>query len=401
MDIKQFVKNNLRYILLGVIVIVLVIILVKCVGGNSSKEPKEDEKQDGEIVASDNDALDDKTATENPLEKDAVPEVNDLINRYYTAYAAADVDTLRTLMDNLTDEEIQVMQARKEWVDSYNNIACYTKKGPAENSYVVFAYAEMKFAGDKTQSMAPGLSQMYVCPNADGALFISNSSDPDVEAFMAEVNQSEDVQALVDSVNQKWEEVKAADPTVQEIAKQLNSTEGGGTEVAGGETPAEQPENPDQAQTEPQAGVQDVDETVHATDTVNIRSDANETADRIGQVYKGESIHRTGVLDSGWSRVEYNGQTAYVKSEFLSAEAPAAETPAEQEPAQNASGTPAGGTTTVKDTVNMRESMNESASRVALIYKGEKVTKVMDYAEGWTKVEYNGKTGYVKTEFLN
>ena len=45
--------------------------------------------------------------------------------------------------------------------------------------------------------------------------------------------------------------------------------------------------------------------------------------------------------------------------------------------------------------------MSETSAKLGVIYQGEKVKKIMDYAEGWSKVEYNGKTGYVKTEYLN
>ena len=32
--------------------------------------------------------------------------------------------------------------------------------------------------------------------------------------------------------------------------------------------------------------------------------------------------------------------------------------------------------------------------------QGEQITIVQEYAEGWSKVSYNGKEGYCKTELL-
>lgn len=225
---------------------------------------------------------------------------------------------------------------------------------------------------------------------------------------MANITKGDDVQALVASVNQKWEEIKAGDPTVAEVATlMINAGETADGGEAGGEAGAEQPEEQqpeeeapaEQPAEEPAAGVQDVDETVYATDSVNIRSDANETAERVGQVYKGETLHRTGILDSGWSRVDYNGQTAYVKSEYVTTDANSANGGGEDN--SQASVTPAGGTATAKESVSFREGMSETSAKLGVIYQGEKVKKIMDYAEGWSKVEYNGKTGYVKTEYLN
>ena len=44
--------------------------------------------------------------------------------------------------------------------------------------------------------------------------------------------------------------------------------------------------------------------------------------------------------------------------------------------------------------------MSETSDRVGLAYKGDVLTVVMSYAEGWTKVTWNGQTGFVKTEYL-
>ncbi len=60
----------------------------------------------------------------------------------------------------------------------------------------------------------------------------------------------------------------------------------------------------------------------------------------------------------------------------------------------------AGDKITLHQTVNVRESMSETASKVAVAYAGDTVEVVMSYSEGWTKVVYKGKTGYIKTDLL-
>lgn len=63
---------------------------------------------------------------------------------------------------------------------------------------------------------------------------------------------------------------------------------------------------------------------VYATDKVNVRAEASETADVIGQLEAGSQTTRLEDKD-GWSRIDYsNGTQGYVKSEFLSTEAPTA-----------------------------------------------------------------------------
>lgn len=64
-----------------------------------------------------------------------------------------------------------------------------------------------------------------------------------------------------------------------------------------------------------------VNETVYATDSVNVRSSYSTSSSIIGSLNKGDSITRIG-KSSSWSKVKYNGQTAYVSSDYLDTEKP-------------------------------------------------------------------------------
>ena len=65
-----------------------------------------------------------------------------------------------------------------------------------------------------------------------------------------------------------------------------------------------------------------VNETVYANDSVNVRASYSTSSTLLGSLEKGDSVTRTGRGDNGWSRVSYNGQTAYIKSSFLTTEKP-------------------------------------------------------------------------------
>ncbi len=71
--------------------------------------------------------------------------------------------------------------------------------------------------------------------------------------------------------------------------------------------------------------ISDVDETVWATTAVNVRKSYNTSSAIIATLKEGDSVKRTGVLDNGWSRVEYNGQTAYISSDYLTTTDPTPE----------------------------------------------------------------------------
>lgn len=82
------------------------------------------------------------------------------------------------------------------------------------------------------------------------------------------------------------------------------------------------------ADTEPTYSFTSVNETVYATSTVNIREGFSADTDKVGSLGKGQSIKRVGIGTGdaeGWSEVEFNGQTAYISSEYLSLTKPAAQ----------------------------------------------------------------------------
>ena len=72
----------------------------------------------------------------------------------------------------------------------------------------------------------------------------------------------------------------------------------------------------------------DVDETVYATSSgINIRSSYSTSSSAIGTLNTGDELTRTAIASNAvdgitWSRVTYNGQTAYVSSSYLSTEKP-------------------------------------------------------------------------------
>ena len=61
--------------------------------------------------------------------------------------------------------------------------------------------------------------------------------------------------------------------------------------------------------------------TVYATQTVNVRKEPGTDAEILGKLEAGDSVTRISEQD-GWSTVQYNGETAYIKSDYLTTETP-------------------------------------------------------------------------------
>ena len=401
----DFCKKNIRYITAGVLFVVLVIVLAQCTN------PK-DKKDSQNVVETEQTETSNTAAQE--YEVDANPAINELINNYYTAYANGDIATLSTLASPISANEQSYIGVFSQYVEGYQNISCYTKKGADDTSYLVSVYMEMKFVGVDT--LAPGLDFFYVRTNPDGSLYIDNlysqynyanqenALDPNIQSLITQFEQEDDVVALQQDVQAKYESALAADPNLSNmisttlkdaIASWVTSVTSQSTETTETETSQEETPQEETPQEETPQEPQVTTETVYTTSKVNVRSAADENSDKLGTAEGGTSFTRTGT-DGDWSIIDYNGSTGYIKSEFLTTDAPAQSTDAGTTAGDIAEGT----VITLTASTNIRSSMSETADKVGVAFAGEKVTVVMSYAEGWTKVTWNGKEGYVKTELL-
>ena len=415
----NFVKKNVRYFTAGALFVVLVLILARCMGTSPGQK-------DGTEALTEASTQQGYTA----YQVDAVTEVNQLITNYYAAYADGNIKELKKYAKPLTKNERSYIRMFSEYVENYQNIKCYTKPGLDDKSYLVSAYVEIKFKDVDT--LAPGLDFFYVTTNKDGELYINNrysqfnllnkekELDPEIEALIESFELEDDVVALQQEVQKKFEEVSGSD---EKLAQMINGTikdacAQWAQKIAAAQSTEQTTEQATEQSSEtateqtPQQ-TEDLAEIVYTTDIVNIRAQADENGELVTTVPAGTALTRTGNTDNGWSKLDYNNKDCYVKSEYLSTEAPqdqsqdTAQDQGQDTTAQNTdtgtqdtTGLAEGTEVLLSDTVNVRASMSADAEKVGTAFAGEKVTVVMSYAEGWTKVNWNGQTGYIKTEFL-
>lgn len=145
------------------------------------------------------------------------------------------------------------------------------------------------------------------------------------------------------------------------------------------------------------ASYTDVNETVWATYSVSIRSAASTDADKLDVLVGSYSITRTGVGDNGWSKVDYNGQTGYIKSEYLTTTKPAAASDSTQQTTEKKQETKE--TVYATAGVNIRAKASADADVIGTLIAGYSVIRTSD-SNGWSKVDYNGQTGYIKSDYL-
>ncbi len=156
----------------------------------------------------------------------------------------------------------------------------------------------------------------------------------------------------------------------------------------------------------------EVNETVTAKDVVNLRDRPGQGADSVvlGTLANGTTAQRTGVSDSGWSRLLIDGQKVYAVSSFLTTDTsyvtpdPAAQTAAVPDNGIKTQFTPVNENVTAKIEVNLRtlpSVTNPDAAVSATLKYGEWITRTGISDNGWSRVEYNGQTLYCISSYLS
>ena len=123
---------------------------------------------------------------------------------------------------------------------------------------------------------------------------------------------------------------------------------------------------------------------------VRMRKGPSTSYSIVGTYDKGTKMTVTGAKGD-WYAVKYNGKTGYVRYDYLSISVT---------PKSTASSSKTTYTGVINGTdVRMRKGPSTSYSIVGTYDKGTKMT-ITGSQKGWYKVSYNGKTGYVSSDYM-
>ena len=432
-DIKEWVSDHAK-IVMPIVLLVCVLITVLVAVNANKKAAEEVEAQiagiEGENGAESALEAALETAEELPeleLELNAYPGVNTLMNDYYAAMAAGDVETIESMNAYVDDREKIRIQEMSKYVDSYQELDVYTKLGPVEGSYLVYVYSKVKFT--EYDKLVPGMKAFYVCTDENGNCYINGGETNSVVTnYIRDISLQDDMVDLNNKAVAEYNELLESDDELKAFLADLSNR----IDISVGEILAKEEEEARAAE-EAQAAAEETPaeegeeaqsntvKKVRATDVVNVRSSDSETADKLGKAQIGDEFTLLEERGNGWSKISFEGQDAFIKTEFLEvaseeavtednstaqAEAEAAATDNQTETAQNQEETApvatdsTGETVTVVENVNVRKSASESGEKLGLAYMGEKLELIMKQADGWTRVKYNGQTGYVKSDYV-
>lgn len=436
--LQKWIIRNAKFVM--PVVLVLCVIVTIVISLNANRREVEAQVQqtvsDGEyedIIGIGGSSMVDNTegtsiaVPEVPLEENVSPEIDKLIKAYYVARADGDIETIKSLVDQIENTRVLRIEEMSKYIESYPTVDIYTKAGPEENTFLVYVSSEVKFYDyDKC---VPGMSAYYVCMNDDGQYYIKISeeieNDGTVANYIREVSVQDDVVDLNNQVTVAYNNLVTED---SELAKflldlydEIDKNVGEALAKIEGSNAGQDESGAVSEEAEAsQEGASTVVTKVKATDVVNIRTSDSETADKLGKAAIGDEFALVEKRGNGWSKIIFEGKEAFIKSDYLetaetmvvdqtdnandenasanqdtSSEqtASANQTTSSEQPATT-------GTVTVLESVRIRASANENSQKLGTAYKGDKLDLIMKQADGWTKIKYNGGTAYVKSDYV-
>lgn len=410
--VRDWIMDHNKIVMPLVLVVCVLITVLVAVSANQ-RDALEKEAEQAAMAVNTEEVGSSVEGLESPvfeLEENAYPDINNLVRTYYDAQAAGDMEAISKLNTYLNDIEKIRVQELSKYIESYPVLNVYTKPGLTENTYVAYVYSEVKFA-DMEQEL-PGMQTYYIGQDENGDYFINDGTyDDAIWSYIKDVTLQDDVVDLNNKVVVEYNDLLAEDEELSDFIAYLKEkiNEDVGEILAQAETAdtAQEAEAQEQETEEAQADEGQTDtvvKTVRATDVVNIRSSDSEEADKIGKAQIGEEFTLLEERGNGWSKIEYNGADAFIKSDYLEAVSEetveaSAETTQEQEAEPDAAQT-ASGTVKVKESVRIRKSASTDGEVLGTAYAGEEFPLLMKQADGWSKIEYKGQIAYVKSDYV-
>lgn len=417
--IKDFIMDH-RKIVMPVVLVVCVLITILVAVNANQKETLQREAEEAAAAAAaaaeqESSAVVDGIVTPvYELEENAYEEINQLVQTYYDAQASGDVATISSLNTYLDDIELIRVEEMSKYIESYTDLNVYTKPGLSENTYVAYVYSEVKFTD--AEEALPGLKTYYIGQDEEGQYFINDGSyDETVTNYIKEVTLQDDVVDLNNKVVVEYNDLLAENDELNEYVAYLKEkiNEDVGEILADAEASETETEVTEAADATELADADTSDESeevstatvsvttkVKTTDVVNIRSSDSETADKIDKAQKGQEFTLLEQRGNGWSKIEYNGGEAYIKSDYLETIEEVTTDNGTDAADTDTSNDTVSGTVTVTENVKVRKSASTDSDSLGTVYVGEKLDLIMKQSDGWTKVKYKGETAYVKSDYV-
>ena len=337
-------------------------------------------------------------------------KIIDLVNSYYQAQAEGNKDVVNSIYRGLDDTQGLKAEAISQFIEKYESITVYTKPGPVPNSYIAYVYNMVKLV-DYDKAL-PGLETLYICTDENGELYFdAYSEDKMIIDYIKSLSVQSDVIDLNNKVASEYNEMINAD---ENLAAQLTAMRKD-LQAAMGEAMVNQANGDASADDAGEAASEETSQepeaptthTIKAKEVVKIRKGDSTDTEELGKTEAGQELVEIEAQPNGWSKIEYNGGEAFVKTEFFDRIDDQADNgqndtcdATESDNAADSADGKTGNKKIKNDAVNLRKGQGTDSAVLACLDKGATVNVIENSDNGWSKVEYQGQTGYIKTEFI-
>ena len=317
----------------------------------------------------------------------------------YSAWITNDETSMRVKPEGTAVTLAKLARGRKVTVLTHGSTYDYIDAGTLGKGYVMNGFLSKKkvaASGNASENMAVVGGGYYAWVLNAGARTVNLREDASTSApVIAEYRSGTKVYVVAHHA--QWDEIKVDGHTGYMMTKFLSTEE-----------PAPTP-TPDPAVTPAPAGAGTYTAYVVTANKgrLNVRKGNSENYSVQFKVPYGAAVT---VIKHGtkWDYIEYNGKKGYVNNKFLHTAKPADAPAITPEPAAPvvvpASGYPYIGTIYAANGkgVNVHKKAADWSSNqdgIGRLDVGTTVT-VLSSSGGWTKIEYNGRQGYVHSEFV-
>ncbi len=399
------VKKNILVSATLVFVVILLIVSIALVGITRVREKKAAQRA-YDALSEEEKALLDQDFT---VVKDAYDFINRAMTDYLNALADNNQAYLKENMFYISSNELDNVEVKSRYIDHYDNIVCYTQQGYEKESYYVYVTYDIYFKDIDTP--VPGIIGLYYAKDSleKYRIFKQNNMSSLVLQNFYIAYMQQDVQDIYNQISLKYNETLESDEELNDFMLSYQDIMNSDMVALNEERERIASE---QAQDDDTVNQGPIRERVKATTSVNVRSSDSETAERLGTVSEGAILTRIEAKLNGWSKVEYEGKEAYIKSEYLQVVDSDGNAVENNNTDNNQTANNTTNTTTTNnddgekkyvsaiDNVNIRSEADIDAERVGFAYNGDKLEFVEKLSNGWTKIKYNGKDAYVKSDYV-
>ena len=227
-----------------------------------------------------------------------------------------------TLQDDVVDLNNKVVVEYNELLAEdaeLNEFIAYLKEKINEEVGEILAQAEVPEAGEIPEKI-PGSEEGEASQEAAPVITMVRATDvvnirssDSEEADKIDKAQIGQEFTLLEQRGNGWSKVayNGGEAFIKSDYLEAVPEEVSDTQVAQTQQPAEEPEAAVTSNNETSMG------TVTVVESVKVRKSASTSAESLGTAYTGEVLELLMKQADGWCRVRYNGQTAYVKSDYV------------------------------------------------------------------------------------